>query len=43
VEVEGNLKKLQESKNSSQFETAWQDGRKMNLEAALAFAQEQIK
>jgi predicted ATPase/Tfp pilus assembly protein PilF len=43
VEVEGNLKKLQESMNSSQFETAWQDGRKMNLEAALAFAQEQIK
>jgi hypothetical protein len=40
VEVEQNLKKLQESVNATQFEAAWEEGRKMNLEAALAYVQE---
>jgi predicted ATPase/Tfp pilus assembly protein PilF len=40
VEVEQNLKKLQESMNPAQFKAAWEQGRKMKLEAAIAFAQE---
>jgi tetratricopeptide (TPR) repeat protein len=40
VEVEQNLNKLQESVNATQFKATWEDGRKMNLEAALAYVQE---
>jgi tetratricopeptide (TPR) repeat protein len=40
VEVDQNLKKLQESINSTEFETAWENGGKMDLEAALRYVQE---
>lgn len=39
VEVERNLKHLRLSLGAPQFEAAWEEGKKMNLETALAFAQ----
>lgn len=40
VEVERNLENLQLSLEPTQFEAAWETGKKMNLEAALTYAQE---
>jgi predicted ATPase len=39
VEVDRNLEKLRLNLEPDQFETAWETGKKMNLEAAIAYAQ----